>query len=76
RDGVGFRLMLPQYDRNSESILTRESTMRATLSALHQVAARYGEHPVAADSVRVATGCAQVIEHRLGLGLFQPIPDP
>ncbi len=76
RDGVGFRLMLPQYDRNSESILTCESTMRATLSALQQVAARYGEHPVAADSVRVAMGCAQVIEHRLGLGLFQPIPDP
>jgi molybdenum cofactor biosynthesis enzyme MoaA len=76
RDGVGFRLMLPQYDRNAESILTREPTMRATLSALQRVVAQYGEHPLVGDSARIAQGCAQIIAHRLKLGLFQPIPDP
>jgi hypothetical protein len=74
RDGVGFRYLLPNHDRNGQSIFTSRACMTEALTALEDVLA---EAWARGDTRAVESlfGEVRVLEHRLARGLERPIPD-
>lgn len=74
RDGVGYRYLLPNYDRNGQSIFTSREAMTEALAALEAVIA--GARALGQDNVvGRLLGEVRVLEHRLANNLVAPIPD-
>jgi molybdenum cofactor biosynthesis enzyme MoaA len=74
RDGVGYRYLLPNHDRNGQSILTSREAMTEALSALEDVLA---EEWARGNTRAVETlfGEVRVLEHRLAHNIVRTIPD-
>ncbi len=74
-EGVPVRYLLPQRNRNDQSILTDPEAMREGARALREAATLLEEqgHPVHARDALVQ---AEVLEDRLEAGLFDPIGNP
>lgn len=74
-EGVPVRFLLPQRNRNDQSILTDPEAMREGARALREAASllRDRGHPVHAADALVQ---AEVLEDRLQAGLLDPIGNP
>lgn len=74
RDGVRYRYLLPNHDRNGQSIMTSPDAMRAAREALDALVAEER----AAGNVRqvsLLVGEAGVLADRLARGVFRLIPE-
>ena len=73
-DDVAVRFMLPMLDRNQQSILTDEPSMRAAADALGSIAARLRVRGKPTEAARV-DGELGVLTARLERRIFRPLPD-
>ncbi|NOY92266.1 MAG: radical SAM protein [Deltaproteobacteria bacterium] len=74
RDDVRVRFMLPMFDRNRQSVMTDEQTMREVLHELDRAAERLNERGETRQAQGVL-GEADVLRERLAQRLFEPLPD-
>jgi len=74
-DGVPVRYLLPQRNRNDQSILTDAEAMQEGARGLREAAALLREHghPVHAEDARIQ---AEMLEERLEAGILEPIGNP
>ncbi len=74
RDEVRVRFMLPMFDRNRQSVMTDEQTMREVLRDLDVAAGHLRERGETRQAQGVS-GEASVLRERLAQRLFAPLPD-
>jgi molybdenum cofactor biosynthesis enzyme MoaA len=74
-DGVGYRFMLPQLNRNNQSIMLHTDIMRSVLERLERVIATDETQHRQSQWLQLVKGEVKVLSDRLAEGVVRTLPD-